>query len=219
MKNNLFIVLTILTTLTGCSSLFTSPDHQVGRDSALPVLNIQGVKIEQQVENYANQLASSSTNYASIRTYPYADFTQTGLFAIDPIRVLRVDDTWLKNIPSSFLGYGADYVKARMATTELKLPSGSHKLLLTGTGGTNEAKYTQLPNVNFESGKHYILKPKLTDAGIKVQLYEYKTDDRFEETDKDRIFLQSAIGEPVSMGNISPEKISTQFPRLNNKIK
>ncbi|PNK60965.1 hypothetical protein [Psychrobacter sp. FDAARGOS_221] len=200
----------ITVSLTACTA-FTSPTTQRGRDSSLPLLNVDGTSYEQRLDKYANQFVSQDNEeYATVRGYPYAKLA-SGVFATDPLRVVKVDNQWVKNIPISF-NIGHLLNTYRMSITPIKIPTGNHQLLITGTGWENKALYTQLPVINYESGKYYVFKPNFVKGGgSTLEVYEYEPDSRFELDDKDGIVLKSPVSEPVAIGNYDNQKVADVF--------
>lgn len=205
MKKN-FTLIGLLTVfiliLTACSAirlpLLDKPDHVIGRYYRMPKLDVAGLNEQQQKDKYANQLVSHNQAYATIIGYPYANFYDNFLIA-DPIQVLAVDKKLLQVIPQVWEAYIAPI---QMSQTPLKIPAGEHQLIIAGVGFENSAKYTQLPMINFEQNKTYVVKPiEFSKKSGKVAVYEYEFDSRFLIGDKDSIILGKPVSEPVVVGN------------------
>lgn len=203
----------VLSGLTACSA-FTSPTTQRGRDASLPQLNVEGISYDQRLSKYANQfVVSDEQEFAIVRGYPYAEFTGSGIFATDPLRVMKVDDQWVKNIPIS-LNVNQTLNAYRMSIRPIKIPTGNHQLLVSGAGWENKALYTQLPTVNYQSGKSYVFKPSFAKGEVStLTVYEYEADSRFEPADKEGIVLKSAVSSPVEIGNYDNQKVADIFEK------
>ena len=203
----------VLSSLTACSA-FTSPTTQRGRDASLPQLNVEGISYDQRLSKYANQfVVSDEQEFAIVRGYPYAEFTGGGIFATDPLRVMKVDDQWVKNIPIS-LNVNQTLNAYRMSIRPIKIPTGNHQLLVSGAGWENKALYTQLPTVNYQSGKSYVFKPSFAKGEVStLTVYEYEADSRFELADKEGIVLKSAVSSPVEIGNYDNQKVADIFEK------
>lgn len=206
------IAVLVVSGLTACSA-FTSPTTQRGRDASLPQLNVAGISYDQRLVKYANQFVTNDTQeHAIVRGYPYAEFA-SGIFATDPLRVMRVDDQWVKNIPIS-LNVNQSLNAYRMSIKPIKIPTGKHQLLVSGAGWENKALYTQLPTVDYESGKSYVFKPSFAKGEVStITVYEYEADARFEMADKESIILKSAVSNPVEIGNYDNQKVAAVFEK------
>lgn len=190
------------TLLTACGTvvipyLTDRPDHVVGRYQRMPKLAIDNLTNEQKKYQYANQLLKQNQPYATIVGYPYADFSN-GFLLADPLHVVSIDEQLIHAIPQKDVYYSA----IQMSFTPLKIPAGTHQLVVAGAGFENSAKYTKFSDINFEVNKTYIIKPEVVNNRFaKLVIYEYEYDSRFPINDIDSIILKQPISTPMPIGN------------------
>lgn len=210
--NITFVILLIITNVCHADTdkqpkrlknpLIDRPTHPTGRYYRMPKLDVKGLSEQQKSEKYINQLVSDNQPYATVRGYPFlspeAFFDR---FAnADPISIIKVDDTFVKVIPSNF-NRSLTHYTVITSSLRLKIPAGEHTLVITGADYGNSALYAQTPKITLEAGKHYIAKPSKipNDTATYIQVFEYKPDERFMPSDADSIILGKAITPVLKM--------------------
>lgn len=147
------------------------------------------------LERFSNQLIKEGELYATLRFYPPAS-RHYGYGTLDPlpINVIKFDDTMLSGYEEG-LGFLSSHQALQTPHIPLKVPAGLHSFVAGVANGS--IGYVKFNNVNFEAGKHYILKTVKYDRKKRTrtwQIYEYTLDTRFGLDERESVIL----GQPVS---------------------
>lgn len=155
------------------------------------------------LERFSNQLIKEGESYATLRFYPPVS-RHYGYGTLDPIpiNVIKFDNTTLSGYEED-LGFLSSYQALQTPHIPLKVPTGSHSFVAGVANGS--IGYVKFNNVNFEAGKHYILKTVKYDRKKRRrtwQIYEYTLDTRFSLDERESVIL----GQPVSEQQIDGSK-------------
>ncbi|WP_107689164.1 hypothetical protein [Neisseria wadsworthii] len=155
------------------------------------------------LETFSNQLIKEDQPYATLRFYPPVS-RHYGYGTLDPtpINIIKFDKTMLSGYEEEF-GFLSSYQALQTPHIPLKVPTGSYSFI---AGVANSSiGYVKFNDVNFEAGKHYILKTVKYDRKKRRsnwQIYEYTLDTRFGLNERESVIL----GQPVSDQQIDGHK-------------
>lgn len=149
-------------------------------------------KIATNLDIFASQLVEDGKPYATLRFYPPAS-RHYGYRTLDPtpFNIIKFDGKMLTG-----------YQEHLTPHVPLKIPTGTHTFI-SGRSSANNG-YAKFSNINFEDGKHYILRIEKYDHKKRQRtwrLYEYTPDNRFSHNEQESIILGNPVSEPQVDGN------------------
>lgn len=136
------------------------------------------------VMDYATRAAKPHEAHATLRIYPYVSHFGHGRFSPYPMNIKQINDVVIN--PKNTLTQPYEF---KMPFEQINVPIGQQTII----AGRYQHRHIQF-SMNFEAGKHYIIKPEAITAGRdEWRVYEYEHDDRFAKNAKEGIILGQAV--------------------------